>query len=268
MIGISELHASSAVAESRLFGEVASHRPVYHCGAHCIGQVILVDRGQCALYGIGDEALEGRNWGHDILEEGSVHMLWWQVRPIFRCFVNMCLGSHSAAERIRQLRAAMSSLRLSRDRATAGGDISLEFLFEGDLNFTNAPEHQISSTIGGTWYPGRPTMEAWQEFWKQCMMHMWSNNHNLLGAAFVQMGIGQRTTAEKVLDVGGISIDTMRYVCVNAVITGVKEIHVYHASDHLPVLITCTDVGPPKPKRQRGAPRLPYIPEWLCLCEQ
>jgi hypothetical protein len=77
------------------------------------------------------------------------------------------------------------------------------------------------------------------------------------------MANGEHHFCKKILDVAGMSVDEGRYLNFKATSTVVPNMPFEHASDHQPVSLVFQDSQKVKPARERGAPRIPFVPEWL-----
>ena len=77
------------------------------------------------------------------------------------------------------------------------------------------------------------------------------------------MANGEHHFCKKILDVAGMSVDEGRYLNFQATSTVVPNMPFEHASDHQSVSLVLQDSQKVKPARERGAPRIPFVPEWL-----
>ncbi len=196
-----------------------------------------------------------------------MHLLWWVEQNLVRGVINMYLDLHSAATRSRQLIAASDWFRCFRSRMADRGLAEGIFVFGGDRNFTSAPEHRLSSSTSGTWYPGAATMQAWASF-----MASIGDGHVLEQPEFTWSRIQDRQDAtywycRKILDVSGLVIDPLKHVNWRPESKVVPNMPFPHASDHCPIDLCFKPTNPLRPKRQQGAPRIPYIPDWLFECD-
>ena len=261
LVGLSELRNSSALVESSLLSHLPTHMSFYHCGLELPGQAILVQRKWATTMGIGDLSRENTDWGHEVLVQGSMHMIWWITAGTLRGIINMYMDSHSANERVRQLREAADRIRNFKQNQREC--TKCEFIFGGDRNFTSAPEHRTSSDQAGNWFPGSPTLQAWSD-----LMEALGNGAVVEQSGFTwqrisHMANGEHHFCKKILDVAGMSVDEGRYLNFKATSTVVPNMPFEHASDHQPVSLVFQDSQKVKPARERGAPRIPFVPEWL-----
>ena len=121
IVGLSEPHASAAVAESVLFQHHPSHMACYHCAPKISGQAILVERRWASKVTIGQQSTEQLRWGAEVVVHGSMHAIWWIDGLAVRGILNIYLDSHSAEQRVHQLRGGGSLLRSFRERVVSWG---------------------------------------------------------------------------------------------------------------------------------------------------
>ena len=102
LIGIQELHASSATAQDCFFSHFSDFAVLYNVKIGCLGQCIMIDRSFLARCGIAARQFENE---HDILEEdcpmdnlsyhhlifisGVAHAFWWQDEATMHLFINI-----------------------------------------------------------------------------------------------------------------------------------------------------------------------------------
>jgi hypothetical protein len=74
---------------------------------------------------------------------------------------------------------------------------------------------------------------------------------------------GDRRFCKKILDVAGVSVEPGRYMNFTPQSTVVHDMPFPNASDHQPISLMFKESGRTRPARERGAPRIPFVPEWL-----
>ena len=233
-----------------------THRSFYHCGPELPGQAIMVQRKWASTVSIGDPSRQDVDWGHEILVPGCMHMLWWITAGVLRGVINMYLNSHSAAARVQQLKAAVSKLGAFRQRRSHLS--RCEFIFGGDRNFIMAPEHRLSSNPSGNWFPGTPTLQAWKDFMESLGNASVVEQSDFTWQRLSTTNEGEQRYCKKILDVAGVAVDLRRYFTATSTVANIPY---KHASDHQPVSIVFAWTGRAKPARERGAPRIPFVPE-------
>ena len=196
-----------------------------------------------------------------------MHAAWWIDGLAVRGLLNLYLDAHSATKRAQHLNDAatwMSNFRrrVQQWEARDDAEYRIEWVFGGDRNFTSAPEHRQTSAPSGTWHPGTQTLQALENL-QNAMGHgnvidqpdfTWERIH--------RTGEGLQYWKE-VLDVAGVSIEPLRYINFLPVSKRVQTIPHPRASDHWPVSIEFQHGKKQRWQSERGAPKLPYIPEWL-----
>ena len=258
---ISELRNSDAVVESSLFSHLPTHQSFYHCGPELPGQAILVQRMWAATVGVGDKSRLNQDWGHEVLVSGCMHMMWWVQAGVLRGVINMYLDSHSTNERVRQIREAATQIHAFKQKLQQCS--RYEFVFGGDRNFTTTPEQRLSSDQAGNWFPGSATLQAWSDLMEALGSGTIIEQSEFTWQRISTTANGERRFCKKVLDVAGTSLEGGRYVNFTAQSVVVPNMPYPHASDHQPVSLKFQDSRRAKPARERGAPRIPFAPEWL-----
>jgi hypothetical protein len=104
--------------------------------------------------GIGDLSRENTDWGHEVLVQGSMHMIWWITAGTLRGIINMYMDSHSANERVRQLREAADRIRNSSKISGSARSASSSLVeIETSRALQNTAPHQTKLEIGSLAVP-------------------------------------------------------------------------------------------------------------------
>ena len=229
------------MAQSLLFSHCPSHIPFYHCGPDIAGQAILLERKWATSVGIGVDASRGVAWDHEVVVNGAMHAVWWMEGVTTRVFLNVYLSSRSADERARQLAEAtawIAAFRRRRKAQTQNAVDSVEWVFGGDRNFVNSPEHRHSTSSEGSWHPGVAVLRAWDEF-ENAMGHgTVMEQPEFTWEKIWTCRDGTVHYCREILDIAGCSIKGFMYINVLPCSSIVDNLPHPTASDHKPVSLS------------------------------
>ena len=155
----------------------------------------------------------------------------------------------------------MDRLRNFKRRSASG--LRCEFIFGGDRNFISSPEQRLSSDPTGNWFPGGPTLQAWSEFQAELGAGTVVEQSEFTWQRISSTSNGETRYCKKILDIVGVSLDQGRYLNFSPQSAVVHDMPFPNASDHQPISLMFTDSGRTKPASERGAPKVPFVPEWL-----
>jgi len=262
VVCFSEIHNSAAVAYDAFFRHLQHAKLLFHCPPSQVGLAIAVADDVLGALGISSEQLPDH---HEILVEGVAHGFWYQVGEVCRLIINIHLDAHSAAERVRQMRALRGAIR---DFAALKPGVLLETCLGGDRNFV-VDEGQKSASSQAPWFPGQETIDAWMALLDSIGA---SGGGELFEHTFRRSGVsreGDQFWIAETLDFARAGFDPLRHAHRQQTVRVVRESPVRNASDHLPVAV-CVEDRPKRPNRARQVTHARVkkpMPDWLCYSE-
>ena len=257
IVGFSELHRSSAVAEDSFFSHLRGVYTVYHCCPDFGGMALCVSRKLLSDLGISD--LAGLETHHKIFVANAAHGIWYDVGSARRLYLNMYLDSHSSARRAEQLVAIRQSIDSFR---AASPSQRLEVVFGGDRNFVTDVA-QYDSSIASSWHPGGTVLDAWGDL----LESLGAGHSGELGEhTFRRSGTlrdGARWWISETLDFARVGCDYLRHAHRQQYVHIVRNVPHAHASDHLPVAVSFDGWKRSVRKPPQNARVNIPLPDWL-----
>ena len=257
IVGIQELHCSSARAQSLFFDHFVSHVALFNNPDGAPGQVMLLSRSWLETANLSVDSLHSH---HCVIVPGVAHAFWLQIGDTILCVCNLYLDAHDAQARVEQMRLMRNFVEQFRVDHPASDHV---FIVGGDRNFVVKPE-QHNSSRGTSWWPGGPTMAAWSDLMSsmehvsdtELDEHTWTKR--------LRSSDGQTHWIHRTIDFATVSMDPVRHLDVNVNASMYRGEPGRKPSDHMAVELRGSVRHPPNCRRRSRA-RAPYgVPEWLC----
>ena len=256
VLGIQELHCSSARAQDLFFNHFASHIALYNSSGTAPGQALMVSRSWLDSLNLcpDDAKLQ-----HCIVVPNVAQAFWAKSANKILCICNVYLDAHDARLRIEQLTQIVQFIEQFK---TEHAGMENVFVVGGDRNFVVRPE-QHNSSRGTSWWPGGPTMSAWSEMLQQLGNPLDTELDEHTWIRKLRSSDGSNQWIHRTIDFAAVSLDPVRNMHLQISVSMFRDGRGDTASDHRAVEVRAVERKPPS-RQERNRQRATWgVPEWL-----